>query len=114
MRKAKMSHALVIPISPSAADYVPLLEGPPTTVTMESGYVVLKPGQSVGKHSTGRYEEALVVLAGSGEMRSADGSVLHLAAPCLAYCPPATEHDVTNTGDSMLRYVYLVAVAVRE
>jgi mannose-6-phosphate isomerase-like protein (cupin superfamily) len=25
------------------------------------------------------------------------------------YCPPETEHNVTNTGRSVLRYVYVVA-----
>lgn len=46
-------------------------------------------------------------------MRLGDGSALRLAAPCLAYCPPETEHDVTNIGESDLRYVYLVALAAR-
>ncbi len=109
-----MTRPLLVPISLSATEYAPLLGGPPATVSMRSGSVVLRPGQSVGKHTTGRYEEALVVLAGLGEMRSGDGSVLDLAAPCLAYCPPGTEHDVTNTGDSDLRYVYLVALATHD
>jgi mannose-6-phosphate isomerase-like protein (cupin superfamily) len=105
---------LLVPISLTATEYSPLLKGPPATVSMRSGSVVLKPGQSVGRHSTGRYEEALVVLAGTGDMRFGDGSALHLVGPCLAYCPPETEHDVTSTGDSDLRYVYVVALAARD
>ena len=78
---------------------------------MRSGAVVLPPLQSVGKHSTGGYEEAIIVLAGAGEMRLSDGTVLPLEPHSVAYCPPATEHDVVNTGSDPLRYVYVVAQA---
>ncbi len=77
---------------------------------MKSGLVVLTPGKSVGKHSTGQHEEVLVVLEGKGEMSLKDGSKLDVEAePYALYCPPETEHDVTNTGSSVLRYVYVVA-----
>jgi quercetin dioxygenase-like cupin family protein len=101
----------VVRIDPSALNYTPLLSGPPETVTMRSGSVVLLPGQSVGKHSTGENEEAIVVLEGAGEMRISNGSALKLDRHSVAYCPPATEHDVVNTGTEPLRYVYVVASA---
>jgi oxalate decarboxylase/phosphoglucose isomerase-like protein (cupin superfamily) len=101
----------VVRIDPSVLDYTPLLSGPPGTVTMRSGSVVLLPGQSVGKHSTGENEEAIVVLAGAGEMRLSDLGVLTLDRHSVAYCPPATQHDVVNTGTEPLRYVYVVAKA---
>jgi quercetin dioxygenase-like cupin family protein len=88
-----------------------LLKGPPETATMRSGYVVLAPKKSVGKHTTGSNEEALVVLAGSGEMRIAERDTLKLNAWCVAYCPPMAVHDVVNTGQDTLRYVWLVAKA---
>ena len=88
-----------------------VLGGPPETLTMRSGSVVLLPSKSVGTHNTGDYEEAVVVLAGQGEMRLADGTVLRLTPHVVAYCPPGTEHDVTNTGTEPLRYVYVVAKA---
>ena len=99
----------VLRIDPSAVEYTRLLGGPPDTVTMRSGSVVLLPGQSVGKHNTGEYEEVIVVLAGAGEMRISGGSDLKLDRHSVAYCPPATEHDVVNTGTEPLRYVYVVA-----
>jgi len=34
---------------------------------MRSDFVRLKPGQSVGWHTTGQNEEALVILHGQGE-----------------------------------------------
>jgi len=67
----------------------------------------------VGRHTTGANEELLIVLAGAGEMRAATETPLRLEAPCAAYCPPETEHDVANTGSTPLRYVYVVARATR-
>jgi len=78
---------------------------------MRSGSIVLQPKESVGKHSTGANEEVLVVFAGQGEMRTADGTVLQLRPYAVSYCPPDTEHDVFNTGSEPLRYVYVVAKA---
>jgi len=88
-----------------------LLSGPPETVTMRSGHILLQPGQSVGKHSTGHNEEMLVVLEGQGRMVFDDGSHLDLSANHVLYCPPATAHDVLNTGTGVLRYIYIVAHA---
>jgi hypothetical protein len=43
------------------------LSGPPKSVRMKWGYVVLSAGKSVGKHSTDHHEEVLVVLEGEGD-----------------------------------------------
>ncbi|HTY11409.1 MAG TPA: cupin domain-containing protein [Bacteroidota bacterium] len=101
----------VVQLDLSATDSMDILTGPPGTVTMHSGYMVLAPGKSVGRHSTRGYEEALIVLAGSGEMRIINSRTMQLKPYSVAYCPPATEHDVFNTGNDTLRYVYLVAKA---
>jgi quercetin dioxygenase-like cupin family protein len=95
----------------SASAYLRILGGPPESVTMRSGYVVLMPAQSVGRHSTDAYEEMVVVLGGEGEMLFGDGSVMGLKPHVVVYCPPETEHDVRNTGESPLRYIYMVARA---
>ena len=102
-------HAKIIPLDNTGKQEAPLLTGPPETVTMRSGLVALEPGKSVGKHSTGKHEELLVVLEGQGRMTFADGSALPVEAGHAVYCPPATEHNVTNTGSGLLRYVYVVA-----
>jgi len=88
-----------------------LLSGPPETVTMKSGLVILEPGQKVGKHSTGAHEEMLVILEGKGTMMLKDGAKLEVDADHILYCPPDTEHDMMNTGTGVLRYVYIVANA---
>ena len=102
-------HAKVIELDNRGQDHLQLLGGPPETVTMKSGLVVLAPGKSVGKHSTGQHEELLVILEGQGEMTFKDGSTLQVKANHALYCPPETEHNVTNTGRRSLRYVYVVA-----
>jgi mannose-6-phosphate isomerase-like protein (cupin superfamily) len=104
----------VVELDSRGKDYLQVLGGPPESVTMRSGLVVLAPNKSVGKHSTGQYEELLVVLEGQGEMSFKDGSKLPVRANHALYCPPETEHNVTNTGRSVLRYVYIVASTSNE
>jgi mannose-6-phosphate isomerase-like protein (cupin superfamily) len=78
---------------------------------MRSGVVTLAPGKSVGKHSTKDNEEMVVVLEGEGTLAFADGKVLALKAGFAVYGPPQMEHDVTNTGQGTLRYIFIVARA---
>ncbi len=101
----------VIPLESSGRDITPVLTGPPESVKMKSGLVVLAPGKSVGKHSTERNEELLIVFEGQGEMTFKDGSSLPVKANTAVYCSPETEHNVTNTGAGVLRYVYVVSNA---
>ncbi len=101
---------LTLPLACSNAD-CPLLEGAPQTAGMRSGFVRLKPGETVGWHTTGSHEEALVILHGEG-VALIDGQPKQaFAAPALAYIPPATRHNVQNTGKELLEYVYVVAPA---
>jgi mannose-6-phosphate isomerase-like protein (cupin superfamily) len=103
--------AKVIPLDTTGKDYISVLSGPPESVKMKSGLVVLAPGKSVGKHSTQQNEELLIVFEGRGEMTFKDGSKLPVKANSALYCPPQTEHNVTNTGTGLLRYVYVVSSA---
>lgn len=101
----------VIRLDAGGKDYVPVLSGPPETVTMHSGLVALAPGKSVGKHSTKYNEEMLVILEGKGEYRIEGGPTLTAQAGDAVYCPPRREHDMVNVGTGVLRYVYIVAKA---
>jgi len=107
----KMLQPKLIPLDLGTKDYMRILGGPPETVTMHSGLVVLEPGRSVGKHNTKNYEEVLVILEGAGEMMIAGGPTLELKGGSIAYCPPRTEHDVICTGSVKLKYIYVVANA---
>ncbi|MDR3677219.1 MAG: cupin domain-containing protein [Acidobacteriota bacterium] len=78
---------------------------------MRIGFVGLKPGETVGWHTTGSNEESLVILHDRGEARLEGQPSRPLAAPAFAYIPPSTRHNVANTGDSLLEYVYVVAPA---
>jgi mannose-6-phosphate isomerase-like protein (cupin superfamily) len=89
----------------------PLLKGAPQTAGMRSGYVRLKPGETVGWHTTGKNEESLVILSGRGEARLEGQPARAFSAPALVYIPPALKHNVANTGNGILEYVYVVAPA---
>ena len=87
----------------------PLLKGAPQTSGMRGGSVKLKPGASVGWHSTSDNEEALVILHGRGVAHLEHHAEVPLQEKMLAYIPPATRHNVTNTGTEFLEYVWVVA-----
>jgi quercetin dioxygenase-like cupin family protein len=92
----------------------PLLKGAPQTAGMRSGFVRLKPGTTVGWHTTGKHEEALVILHGQGEALIDGQAKQSFVAPALAYIPPETRHNVLNTGKDALEYVYVVAPAAAQ
>jgi len=87
----------------------PLLKGAPQTSGMRGGSVKLKPGESVGWHSTSQNEEALVILHGNGVARIEGGKDVALREKMMAYIPTATRHNVTNTGTEIMEYVWIVA-----
>jgi len=80
---------------------------------MHSGFVRLMPGETVGWHSTGQNEEALVILSGQGEVLVDGQPGQRFVAPALAYIPPETRHNVRNAGKGLLEYAYVVAPAAR-
>jgi quercetin dioxygenase-like cupin family protein len=94
-----------------AAGDCPLLKGAPQTAGMRGGSVRLKPGESVGWHSTGSNEESLVILHGNGTAKIEGHPDMPLGEKNLAYIPPSTRHNVTNTGTDVLEYVWIVAPA---
>lgn len=104
---------LTVPLTCPQSD-CPVLTGAPQTTGMRSGFVRLKPGQTVGWHSTGKNEEALVVLHGKGKALIDGQPSLPFAAPAMVYIPPATRHNVENTGSDALEYEYVVAPAKTE
>jgi quercetin dioxygenase-like cupin family protein len=101
---------LTMPLDCAGGD-CPLLKGVPQTAGMRSGYVRLKPGETVGWHTTGKNEESLVILAGHGEARVEGQPARPISARMLVYIPPATKHNVANTGTGILEYVYVVSPA---
>jgi mannose-6-phosphate isomerase-like protein (cupin superfamily) len=103
-------HPLAMPLECLQGD-CSLLNGAPQTTGMRSGFVRLKPGATVGWHTTGKNEEALVILHGQGDALIDGHAKQSFSAPALVYIPPATRHNVANTGKELLEYVYVVAPA---
>jgi mannose-6-phosphate isomerase-like protein (cupin superfamily) len=91
-----------------------LLAGEPQTCGMRSGKVYLTPGKSCGRHSTKDREELLVFLSGSGELLIGENDRYKVGLGKVAYIAPQTVHDVSNTGDEPLIYVYCVAPVAGE
>jgi len=89
--------------------YLPLLQGEPETCGMRSGRVELAPGDEIGEHSTGDHEEVLVVIEGTGRVCVEGHDPLTIQGGQEAYIPPRSTHNVRNTGEGTLRYIYVVA-----
>lgn len=81
------------------------------TAGMRSGFVRLKPGRSVGWHSTGQNEESLIILHGEGDALIDGQAKRGFSAPQFLYILPATRHNLQNSGPEALEYVYVVAPA---
>ncbi|MBC8456550.1 MAG: cupin domain-containing protein [Bacteroidales bacterium] len=99
----------VIPLNLLSSDYQEIFHGAPETVSMHSGLVTLKTGQSVGTHNSEEYEEIIVFLEGEGEMIITNGETLKVGHGMIAYCPPHTEHNLIAIGSTPLKYIYIAA-----
>ncbi|MCD6397943.1 MAG: cupin domain-containing protein [Spirochaetaceae bacterium] len=88
-----------------------ILSGFPESMGMKSGIVSLLPGDFVGVHNTGNREELLIILKGRGEFLIVGREPVQIQRNQFFYCPPDTEHNVINTGTSILKYVYVVSPA---
>jgi mannose-6-phosphate isomerase-like protein (cupin superfamily) len=101
--------ALVIDLT-DAPEYQPLLKGVPQTSGMRSGRVYLKPGEECGQHGTKAHEETLVFLSGNGTAFIGEKeTAFEVGQGKICYIPPNTLHNIKNTGDLPLVYIYCVA-----
>jgi mannose-6-phosphate isomerase-like protein (cupin superfamily) len=90
-------------------EYQRLLEGKPQTSGMRAGRVFLQPGKSCGQHSTKNNEELLVFLSGQGLSLIGEKESFQIGKGKVCYIPPDTIHDIENTGNEPLVYIYCVA-----
>lgn len=97
----------LINLEPGPGKYIRLLGGKPETHGMRSGYVILSPGDEVGLHSTQDAEELILVLEGKGHVQLSE-TPINIQKEQVIYIPPHTEHNVMNSGDVSLCYVYVV------
>lgn len=88
-----------------------LLDKETQSCRMKAGRVYLQPGQNCGQHSTKENEEMLIFLNGKGLAVIGGAEPFEIGLGKAAYIPPETLHDIKNTGDEPLIYVYCVAPA---
>lgn len=84
-------------------------DGQLLTHGMHSGRVHLAPGSECGWHSTEEKEEILVFLKGSGTSVIKGQGEYPVGAGKVMYIPPKTDHNIQNTSDEPLEYVFCVA-----
>jgi mannose-6-phosphate isomerase-like protein (cupin superfamily) len=89
-------------------DYQRLVEPGRQSLGLKCGRVHLEPGQACGEHSTEARAEVLVCLAGHGELATGQDRKAGVGRGQVAYIPPRTLHNVTNTGTEPLVYVFCV------
>ena len=80
-----------------------------SSVKMKSALVNLQAGENVGSHNTGDKEELLIVLDGVGEVFAEGLGKQHVKKDSIIYIPPNNQHDIKNTGDAPMRYIYIVS-----
>jgi len=75
---------------------------------MRGGFVVLKTGEEVGKHTTKHKEEVIVILEGTAKLVCENEEKI-VRERCLVHIPENSEHNVINVGNKPLKYVYITA-----
>jgi mannose-6-phosphate isomerase-like protein (cupin superfamily) len=83
---------------------------PPKTVGLHAGRVYLKPGSDCGQHTTGPQEEMLVFLSGQGQAVLGE-KTFPVGVGKITYIPPQTIHNIKNTSNEPLVYIFCVAPA---
>ena len=78
---------------------------------MKAGHVALRPGENVGLHATGEREEAIIVLRGKGEALVGRDRVVKIKKNEVLYISPQTDHDIKNTSQGILEYVFVTSLA---
>lgn len=74
---------------------------------LRSGLVTLNPQESVGEHKTTNKEEVLIILKGNATVYYGKKNKIKAAQSSFVYIPPETLHNVKNSGNKILQYVYV-------
>jgi len=76
---------------------------------LKAGLVNLKPKESIGEHKTKNKEEALIILKGSATVHYGRGKKIKAPKNSFVFIPPETLHNVENSGNKILQYLYVTA-----
>ena len=74
---------------------------------LRSGLVTLKPKESIGEHKTEKKEEIIIILNGSATVYYGKRKFVKAVKNTFVYIPPETLHNVKNSGNKILQYVYV-------
>lgn len=95
----------------SGSKYQRLFNKDSGTRDLKSGHVILKKGEEIGEHSTNDLEEALVILRGKGLLTINSEEEFNFEDNSVLYIPPDTVHNVKNTGNGILEYIFITSNA---
>ena len=95
----------------SGSKYQRLFSKDSGTCGIKAGHVILKTGEDIGEHSTNDMEEALVILKGTGQLIINKKDGLDFEDNTVLYVAPQTIHNVKNTGDGTLEYIFITSNA---
>ncbi|MDO8488522.1 MAG: cupin domain-containing protein [Candidatus Omnitrophota bacterium] len=76
---------------------------------LRSGFVVLKPKESVGLHNTGPSEEVIFIITGTAVIHYGTRKRSNVKKNAFIYIPPQTPHNISNSGSKWLKYIYIAA-----
>ena len=113
LREKKTAMEAFVTDLADGTEYQSLLK-PPKTHGIHSGRVYLKPGADCGEHSTGDREEMLVFLSGRGQAVIGDNKVLEVGQGKILYIPPQTLHNIKNTSNQPLSYIFCVVPVISD
>lgn len=79
------------------------------TQGLKAGLVALRPGESIGLHSTEEKRELIIILKGKAKIYYGKRNIFSLKEQALIFLPKHTLHNVENIGKGLLRYVYITS-----
>ncbi|MBU1061502.1 MAG: cupin domain-containing protein [Candidatus Omnitrophica bacterium] len=92
--------------------YQRLLNRDSETYGIKSGHVILKPGDNIGRHATGEYEEVIIILKGKAELKLTGKKISKAGYNTVLYIPPQTYHDIKNIGAGILEYIFITSKVI--
>lgn len=98
---------LVVELNDNKA-YQRLIDGEQQSYGIKVGRVYLEPGQECGQHSTGDREEVLIFVNGQGTLLIGQNKEYLVGQGKITYIPPKTIHNVINTSNEPLIYIFCV------
>ena len=89
-----------------------LLKSPQSKI-LKSGRILLSPGEEIGRHVTHDREEFLIILRGTAILRK-DDKEIKLNTGETYYIAENVAHNILNTSNKELEYIYVVGFKRRE